>query len=176
MSFNFRYDRTMELPLVVELKGRDRLEVISLTPFKMRILGCENLHKKLNQVKLAHVIDISQWPLQKETDHVSLLINELILKLQGKWKHPYPHDEVCHCRTVSLETVEQAILNGAHSTDMVSRWTQASTACGTCQPDVEKILKFRLLKSASRFTYLSHSRSSFCNSSREGLIRDAPAA
>jgi NAD(P)H-nitrite reductase large subunit len=88
--------------------------------------------------------DVSQWPLRKTQSHVDILINELILKLQGKWSHPYPHDEVCHCRTVSLEVVEQAIMNGARSADMVSKWTSASTACGTCRPDVEKILKFRL--------------------------------
>lgn len=135
----------MELPLVVEIKGRDRLEITSLKPFKMKIIGCENLHKKLAELKKSHGADISTWVLQSEKDHVSLLINELILKLQNKWVHPYPHEEVCHCRTVSLETVEQAIMNGADTPEMVSKWTTASTACGTCRPDVEKILRFRLV-------------------------------
>ena len=134
----------MELPLVVEIKGRDRLEVTSLSPFKMKIIGCEALNKKLFELKAAHGIDLSKWPLQKETNHVSLLINEVILKLQDKWNHPYPHEEVCHCRMVTLETVEDAIMNGAETPEMVSKWTMASTACGTCRPDVEKILQFRL--------------------------------
>ncbi len=134
----------MELPLIVEFKGRDRLEITSLSPFKMKIIGCENLHKRLTALKKSEGADISKWKLQKEKDHVSLLINELILRLQNKWSHPYPHEEVCHCRVVSLETVEQAILNGADTPEMVAKWTMASTACGTCRPDVEKILNFRL--------------------------------
>ena len=134
----------MELPLVVEIKGRDRLEVTSVNPFKMKIIGCDQLHKKLSEIKSAHGVDIAKWPLQKDTSHVGLLINEMILKLQGKWVHPYPHEEVCHCRTISLETVEQAIMNGADTPEMVTKWTTASSACGPCRPDVEKILKFRL--------------------------------
>lgn len=134
----------MELPLVVEIKGRDRLEVTSLSPFKMKVIGCEELSRKLNELKTRFGSDIAKWETLASRDHASLLINELILKLQNKWTHPYQQDEVCHCRTVSLETVEQAILCGAHSPEMVSRWTSASTACGTCRPDVEKILKFRL--------------------------------
>ncbi len=133
----------MELPLVVELQGRDRLEVTSLDPFKMQVIGCESLHQKLNLMKQSQGSDVSKWTLQTDQNHVSLLINELILKLQNKWNHPYPHEEVCHCRTVSLETVEQAIMNGAQTPEMVSKWTMASTACGTCRIDVEKILKFR---------------------------------
>lgn len=135
----------MELPLVVEIKGRDRLEVTSLSPFKMKIIGCESLFKKLSELKATHGLDISKWPLLPEKNHVGLLLNELILKLQNKWTHPYPHEEVCHCRVVSLETVEQAIMNGADTPEMVSRWTMASSACGTCRADVEKILKFRLM-------------------------------
>jgi len=134
----------MELPLVVEIAGRDRLEVLSLNPFQMKVIGCSALVQKLQEMKKAGGAIPTKWSLPTGTDHVSLLIKELILKLQGKWQHPYQHEEVCHCRNVSLETVEQAIFNGAHTPDMVSRWTSASTACGTCRPDVEKILKYRL--------------------------------
>lgn len=134
----------MNLPLVVEVAGRDRLEVTSLEPFQMKVIGCESLFQKLQFFKAKHGNNVKAWPVPTETDHVSLLLKELILKLNGNWQHPYNHDEVCHCRTVSLETVEQAIFNGAHTPEMVSRWTSASTACGTCRPDVEKILKYRL--------------------------------
>jgi bacterioferritin-associated ferredoxin len=133
----------MQLPLVVEIKGRDRLEVTSLKPFQMKITGCHSLHKKLSELRTQFGGDLSQWPLQNDFSHVGLLINELILKIKEKWNHPYPHDEVCHCRNVTLETVEQAIMNGAETPEMVSKWTMASTACGTCRPDVEKILKYR---------------------------------
>lgn len=134
----------MDLPLKVELKGQDCLEVTSLVPFKMTITGCALLHQRLNEIKKAQGADVAKWTLVNEKDHVALLINELILKLQDKWQHPYLHEEVCHCRTITLETVEQAIMAGAHTPEMVSKWTTASTACGTCRPDVEKILAFRL--------------------------------
>jgi bacterioferritin-associated ferredoxin len=134
----------MDLSLVVELKGRDRLEVTSLKPFKMKVIGCEKLFAKLSELKKQFGPDVSTWALQKSHDHASLLINELILKLQNKWEHPYKEDEVCHCRNISLEVVEQAIMMGAETPEMVSKWTSASTACGTCRPDVEKTLKFRL--------------------------------
>lgn len=138
----------MNLPLIVELKGQDRLEVTNLNPFTMKVIGCELLFQKLAQLKKQEGSEPSQWKLLSARDHASLLINELILKLRGDWKHPYSHEEVCHCRTVSLETVEQAILNGAHTAEMVSKWTMASTACGTCRPEVEKILQFRLQTSS----------------------------
>ncbi|MFN8789841.1 MAG: (2Fe-2S)-binding protein [Bdellovibrionales bacterium] len=134
----------MQLPLVVEIAGRDRLEVLSLDPFRMKVIGCTALVHKLQELRETSGVNPAKWALPSGSDHVSLLIQELILKLQGKWQHPYQHEEVCHCRNVSLETVEQAIINGAHTPEMVSRWTSASTACGTCRPDVEKILKYRL--------------------------------
>lgn len=134
----------MTLPLVVEIAGRDRLEVTSLEPFKMKIIGCELMWSTLQDMKTQYGPDITSWPLPEGTDHVSLLLKELILKLHGKWEHPYPHAEVCHCRNVPLTTVEEAIFAGAHTPEMVSRWTSASTACGTCRSDVIKILEFRL--------------------------------
>lgn len=135
---------SMNLPLIVEIAGRDKLEVTSIKPFKMKVIGCTQLLQTLNNLKEKHGSDISVWPIPMENDHTSLLIKELILKLNNKWEHPYLHEEVCHCRSVPLETVEQAIFNGAHTPEMVSRWTSASTACGTCRTDVEKILKYRL--------------------------------
>ena len=103
----------MMLPLVVELKGRDRLEVTSLSPFKMKVIGCDSLFQKLNEMKTQFGSDAAKWPLLKTHDHASLLINELVLKLQNNWQHPYKEDEVCHCRNISLETVEQAITGTA---------------------------------------------------------------
>lgn len=142
--FHSVHNLSMHLPIIAEIKGRDLLKVTSLKPFQMEVVGCSALLERLKLGHQSHGPDLSTWPLPQENDHSSLLIKELILKLQDKWKHVYEHEEVCHCRTVSLETVEQAIFLGAASPEMVSKWTSASTACGTCRPDVEKILKFRL--------------------------------
>lgn len=134
----------MELPLIVEIKGRDFLKVTSLEPFKMEVIGCHQLMEALNQFKKSHGDNIKNWPLPVTKDHSSLLIKELILKLNGQWKHVYTDEEVCHCRTISLETIELAIYHGATTAERVTQMTTASSACGTCRPDVEKILKFRL--------------------------------
>src|SRR5690349_12642395 len=73
-----------------------------------------------------------------------LMLRELILKAKGEWKFPYQEAELCHCRAVPLEVVDQAIMHGAHTPEIVSRWTSASTACGTCRKDVTAILNYRL--------------------------------
>ena len=76
-----------------------------------------------------------------------MLLRELILKLKGEWKYPYEAEDVCHCRVVSRETVDRAIVVGAHTPKKVSDWTSASTACGTCRPDVEAMIAYRLGRS-----------------------------
>lgn len=84
--------------------------------------------------------------LELPTGHspFEILLRELILKIQGKWNFPYKQEEVCHCRVVSLETVDAAIVCGAHTPQRVSEWTSASTACGTCRPDVTNMIAYRL--------------------------------
>lgn len=134
----------MELPLIVEIKGRDLLKVTSLDPFKMEVIACHQLLETLKKLKNEHGENIKSWPLPTGIDHASLLIKELILKLNDQWKPVYTDEEVCHCRTISLETIEQAIFHGATTAERVTQMTTASSACGTCRPDVEKILKFRL--------------------------------
>ena len=134
----------MEIPLIVEIKGRDLLKVTSLEPFKMEVIACHKLMQTLNDLKKQFGENIKSWPMPTGIDHASLLIKELILKLNDQWKHVYLDDEVCHCRTISLEMIELAIFHGATTAERVTQMTTASSACGTCRPDVEKILKFRL--------------------------------
>lgn len=73
-----------------------------------------------------------------------MMFRELILTLRGLWQLPYDEVELCHCRAIPLEVVDQAILSGAHTSALVSRLTSASTACGTCRPNVEKLIAYRL--------------------------------
>ncbi|MBX3041001.1 MAG: (2Fe-2S)-binding protein [Bdellovibrionaceae bacterium] len=130
---------------IVEIQGRDRIEVSGEgAERRVHFIGCAKLLHFLESQKALHGKDPAQWPLPEGLDHHELLVKELILKLRGQWVHPYQEDEVCHCRTVSLQTVEEAILAGAHSPEAVSRWTSASTSCGTCRPDVARIIAFRL--------------------------------
>ena len=73
-----------------------------------------------------------------------IMLRELVLRLKGEWSPPYKDDEICHCRVVPTQTVDLAICTGAHTSRQVSELTAASTACGTCRPDVEAMIQYRL--------------------------------
>jgi bacterioferritin-associated ferredoxin len=92
--------------------------------------------------KLKH--PLRTWPVPEGVDTGALVIKEAILRLQDQWTTPYHQPELCHCRAVPTEVVHLAILAGAHTPRAVSDETSASTACGTCRPDVEALLKARL--------------------------------
>ncbi len=83
-------------------------------------------------------------PLPQGVRPSDLLLRELLLKARNEWNYPYADAELCHCRCVPTAVVDQAICQGAHTPQKVSAMTSASTACGTCRPDVEAILRFRL--------------------------------
>lgn len=87
---------------------------------------------------------LQDLPLPTNHSPAGLLITEAILKLRGEWQPPYTEEEICHCRNVPLAVVDAAIVAGAHTPAKVSAWTSASTQCGTCRPDVEAYLRFRL--------------------------------
>lgn len=77
-------------------------------------------------------------------DHVSILIRELILRARGSFDLPYKDVELCHCRAVPTEVVDRAIISGCHSVQSVARTTSAGTSCGTCKPDTESLIVYRL--------------------------------
>ncbi|PWU22118.1 MAG: nitrite reductase [Bdellovibrio sp.] len=88
--------------------------------------------------------DPAAWPLPAGHSHVDLLLREFILRLRGHWEFPVIDEETCHCRNVSTERIDRAIMNGAHTTAEVSRETSASTSCGTCRPVVQLMIDYRL--------------------------------
>ncbi len=110
----------------------------------LKLKGCLSLLENISHLRALHGQDPSLWPLPVGGGHVEMLLRELILKNQCAWEFPYQHAEVCHCRNVSLRKVDDSILLGAHQPEVVSQLTLASTACGTCRPDVEKIIAYRL--------------------------------
>ncbi len=132
-----------ESKIIAALAGRDQIQ-IDLATKTVRFEGCKAFSELVIFNKNNYSKDPHQWPLPKGTTHAELLVKEFLLKLQGNWNLPYKHDEICHCRLVSTQTVLDAIAVGAHTPEVVSRWTTASTACGTCRPDVEKLIQFRL--------------------------------
>ena len=130
--------------LIVDFPGHDRIEAEKVgSAWKFKVIGCVALQKEVAQRSSAEA-DLMQWSLPVGVDHCDLLIRELILRARGEWKLPFEEAELCHCRNVPTEVVDQAILSGAHECARVSSATSASTACGTCKPDVQKMINYRL--------------------------------
>jgi bacterioferritin-associated ferredoxin len=128
-----------------ELKGRDLIEMdFSSEKPRVKALGCTELLSLVRQFQVQFGKDPKTWPLPQGHSHSELLLKEVLMKAKGQWDYPYKHEELCHCRSVPTERVDQAIIAGAHQSEVVSRQTSASTACGTCRPEVQKIIDFRL--------------------------------
>lgn len=77
-------------------------------------------------------------------DHVAILIRELVLRARGSFALPYKDPELCHCRAVPTDVVDRAIISGCHTVQSVARMTSAGTSCGTCKPDTESLIAYRL--------------------------------
>lgn len=129
----------------VGLEGRDHIEVnMEGAAPKVQFRGCTEMMSLMQSMRKSFGVDIKSWPVPNGTSHSEILLRELILKLRGEWNYPVKDAEVCHCRGVSCQTVDQAIVAGAHTTTTVSRQTAASTNCGTCRPEVQKMIDYRL--------------------------------
>jgi len=142
------------MKIKVELAGRDILEIDCegdnpLAPgkvVKVSMVGCSEFLEMMQKMRKHFGADVAQWPVPEGQDHSSLLLREMVLRLRGEWNFPSQEEETCHCRTVATHTIDQAVIAGAHTTEMVTRATSASTACGTCRPEVQKIINYRLQK------------------------------
>ncbi len=87
---------------------------------------------------------LTELVLPKGQSTAAIVIRELILKAQGQWVDPFEGDELCHCRAVATRLVDEAVIYGAHTTDVVSEKTSAGTSCGSCREDIESIINYRL--------------------------------
>lgn len=135
----------------LKIPGREQLEFDFetdaggvLTSAKLVGVGDKTFLKQVDDYRRLLKGKLSDLPLPPGHSIAELMIAEAVLKARGEWKPVYTDDEICHCRVVPLATVDAAITCGAHTSAKVSAWTSASTACGTCRPDVEAHLKFRL--------------------------------
>ncbi len=79
---------------------------------------------------------LAQVELPVGSSGPEIMLREILMKARGDWVEPYAEEELCHCRAVPTPIVRQAITAGADSPETVSRWTTASTQCGTCRKDV----------------------------------------
>lgn len=144
------------MKLKVGLTGRDSIEVDyegeipSLGSLvKVSLRGCHEFLSVVQEMRRQFGADIKAWPVPEGAGHAQMLLRELVLKLNGQWAYPYDEEELCHCRNIPTKTVDEAVISGAHTPEIVSRQTTASTACGTCRPQVQKIIDYRLNKKVS---------------------------
>ncbi len=97
---------------------------------------------KLSLKEFAH--DYFQMPLPKGTHHSAILVRELILKSRNQWNFPYKEAELCHCRQVTTQIVDAAVIGGVHRVIELGEKTMAGTACGTCRPVSQMLIDHRL--------------------------------
>jgi bacterioferritin-associated ferredoxin len=123
------------------IPGRDEIHLSD--DGKLRALGCPELLKTVSEWRPKLKGPPKEWPLPQGNSHPEILLREAILKARGEWQLPYQDEELCHCRVVPTAKVDAAIVTGAHSVSEVSRRTSAGTSCGTCQPDIKKMIEYR---------------------------------
>lgn len=110
----------------------------SLEDFKNRVMALPAARRMLNGSRDFELL------ISPGADHVSVLIREMILRAREKFALPYADVELCHCRAVPTEVVDRAIISGCHTVQSVARMTSAGTSCGTCKPDTESLIAYRL--------------------------------
>ena len=109
----------------------------------LKVIASTATMKLLRRLRASNP-DISHWAIPSGNSISEILVRELILKVTGSWAFPLDQEELCHCRAIRTSRVDQAIVIGAHHVAKIRRMTSANTACGTCLPEIEKILQFRL--------------------------------
>lgn len=137
---------SIDVDFVIHIPGHDRLRLQKQNGHFVfsELKICSGLYQAILSYKTKYGNQIELWPEPQETSHEFLLIKEIIQRVKGAFLPPSEHQILCHCRKISSQVVDQAILMGAHTSAEVSRITSAGTACGTCQSDIEKWLAFRL--------------------------------
>lgn len=136
----------------VGLKGRDNLlldytlNAGVLGAVSLRAIGCYALLLRAQELRGLLRGSLSEIPVPEGADHASLLARELVLRLKGEWAFPYHESELCHCRAVATAKVDDSIIAGAHDVDAIAEQTSAGSACGSCRPDSQRIINYRLGK------------------------------
>lgn len=108
-----------------------------------QVRACGPVVRLIHELVQKQGRDPRQWKgLPIGSQHEAILLRKLMLLATGKWQSPQRHEEICHCRQVSYQKIEEAIMAGAHTPQLVSLWTSASTACGSCRPDVQQMIEY----------------------------------
>ena len=141
---------TTTVDISVSLAARDELRLHlqihagEVIESRLTGIGCKELLEQIAAWRPRLKGLLADLPLPQGPGHAQVMLRELILKAKGQWDFPYKEEELCHCRAVPTKKVDDAIIGGCHTVDAVKRATSASTSCGTCRPDIEDVLNYRL--------------------------------
>lgn len=134
----------------VSLPGRDRVTLnLDVQNGEIRSAdltgsGCPQFLKLMNEWRSKLTGQLADVPLPDGHDHSAILMREAILKAKGEWSFPYAEEELCHCRAVATSKVDAAVISGCHNIRSIARETSAGTSCGSCRPNTEAIIAYRL--------------------------------
>lgn len=129
------------MSIKVNLTGSDSIEI---KDNKVVWKTCDKLNQSIKNLITKYGEDPKNWPVPTGFEHTDLLIKKVIARSKGLWPEEQPKEEICHCRNIALQKIEDAIVMGAVTVEMIGLWTSAGTACGTCQSDLAKrISQFR---------------------------------
>jgi bacterioferritin-associated ferredoxin len=142
--------QTQKIEVAVSLEGRDdlslALDVVNgeISNARLTGRGCTEFLKLIQawRPKLTGAVGTVEIP--KGNSHAEILLREALLKAKGEWKFPYQEEELCHCRAIATSKVDAAIVGGCRSVRSIARETSAGTSCGSCRPDTESIINYRL--------------------------------
>ncbi len=119
------------------------LENDEIVNVELKVMGCLPFLKLSQEMKSQLSGPIAQLSAPKGNSHEVLIWREIIQKIKGDWIEPVTHEELCHCRKITTERVDRAIVYGAQTVEEIRHRTSANTGCGTCLPDVKALLKRR---------------------------------
>lgn len=132
------------------LPGRDQLNLVLevekgvILKSQLNGVGCPAFLRLLGKWRPYLVGPLKNVPLPMGVGHEEILLREALMKANQNWNYPYLDEELCHCRAIPTQKVDQAIVGGCHTVPSVSKATSAGTSCGTCKSDIESVINYRL--------------------------------
>jgi NAD(P)H-nitrite reductase large subunit len=142
--------QTQRITQAVSLQGRDEitldLDVVDgeIASARLTGRGCPEMLTLMQAWRPKLKGALAGLEIPQGNSHSEILLREAVLKARGEWDFPYKEDELCHCRAVATAKVDAAIIGGCRTVRAIARETSAGTSCGSCRPDTEAIINYRL--------------------------------
>jgi hypothetical protein len=104
-SVEVKWPGREELTLEVELDAGGRISKAAV-----RGIGSPQFLRMLQDLRTqlpGH--ELKSLKIPEGATREIICVREALLKLKGEWNFPYKEDEVCHCRAVPTEVVDQPV-------------------------------------------------------------------